>query len=410
MEKIIMSGKSKLTQEQQALVVERYNMGVDAQTLMKEFNIGLNAIQIAIYRAGVALRKKPSGIPRTSPEVEDAAAAEYMKTRKTGAICRKFNICKGTLYNILDRKGIGTALPGAGKRTRKEFIPKNPIVTEQDAQIAELHRMGKSKSDIARMVNMSWPGVAYALKKQGLYAPRHAGKVVLEVRQRPQTYKPKEKRYSVREDVFDVLTPEAFYYLGFLITDGCIHKAEMRPSYRLHIRISQKDERLLLDFRDWIGSNHKITYLMADTFDSGVPKPYCVFQVTANKMCERLIQLHVAPAKTPTASAPPEALNSSDFWRGAVDGDGCVYDRADGTAYLSGTAEIVDQFEVYCQTLVPGLTLHKHHHISHCGVIGCWVGRIRHKHEAAIILKTLYGNNPVRCLERKRALATTHWL
>lgn len=405
-----MSGKPKLTTEQQSEVVECYKKGESVESLAQKWKLSRSTVLTCIFRAGVEIRKKVGGLPQTPTHIEQQIVDHYVnKTMGTFKICATYGINKGTVYNILNRRGYGTRAPGANNPKKEPYIPKNPKILDTDLRIAAMFKSGKNYEEVGREVGLSGVGVVHSLRKQGLYIPRHARGSELVVRTKPRIYKHKEKRYSINQEMFNVLTPDAMYYLGFLITDGCIHKQIMRPSYRLHIRIAKQDVALLEDFKKWVGSNHKISTAWADNFDSGELKEYAVFQATANEMCERLIQLHVTPAKTKTASAPPEVISDPDFWRGCLDGDGCIYQRGDGTAYLSGTKTLIEQFEVYCQTLVPGLELRKHHHISHCGKFGCWVGAIRHVREAAVILKTIYQRSGP-CLQRKRVLAATHWL
>lgn len=406
-----MSGKQRLTTEEATEVVRRYRAGDSLEALSVHFQISEGPIHLILFRAGVALRKGKGGHPQTPAEIEDEMVRLYVtKEMGTLAICDKFDKDKGTLYNILKRKKIGTRAPGgASPRKKPHYEARKKQLRPNDEKIRVLHEQGLNPSEIGRECNMTAAGVTYSLNKQGLYKPRYEGSPEIAMRQKERKYVPKAKHYHIREDRFDDLTPTAMYYLGFLMADGCVHKSDIRPSYRLFVNISIQDMDLLQDFKAWLESNHQISTSWADHWDTQEPKQYASFAPTADRLCRRLIELGVTPAKSQTAKAPDVALNSADFWRGCMDGDGCVYSRDQGTAYLSGSQTMINQFEAYCASIVPGLTLAKHHHISHVGKMGCWVGRIKHQVEAAEILRTLYGGEPEQYLVRKRALAATHW-
>src|SRR4051812_17189196 len=49
------------------------------------------------------------------------------------------------------------------------------------------------------------------------------------------------RRHLVNKSAFDVLTPEACYYLGFLITDGCLHSPRRGGSPLLTLSLHERD-------------------------------------------------------------------------------------------------------------------------------------------------------------------------
>lgn len=403
-----MSGKQKLSLDQQQEVIRSYMAGEHQDTIAARVTTHPDAVLSVLRRAGIPIRKKKGGKPQTSPEKEQEIVAAYIAKERN--LPKRFGVCKKTIYNILDRHNLRTRAPG-GHNPRELYVPKKPIITERDQHIASLWAEGEgiSMNAIAKQLGMSQPGVTHSLTKQGLRQPAHGGSDAMFREQAERKYIPKPQRFFIRATAFDVLDATAMYFLGFIIADGCIHQAEGRPSHRLHIRLAAKDREMLEKLRDWLESNHAIQEGEAANWEDGVMRPFVVYEPTSEYLCQRLMQLNVLPNKTPTASAPDVALNSADFWRGCVDGDGCVYRRGDGFPYLSGTAKIVDQFETYCQTLIPGLTLGKYFHVSHCGKLGCWRGCVRSRAEQEVVMRALYGNPAAMHLRRKREAAATYW-
>lgn len=403
-----MSGKQKLSLDQQVEVRTRYLAGEHQDEIAAGVGTHQDAVLSVLRRAGIQIRKKKGGKPQTPPEKEQEIIAAYVAKERN--LPKRFGICKKTIYNILDRHNLRTRAPG-GHNPKEVYVPKNPVITERDLQIAALWSDGNglSMNAISKQIGMSQPGVAHSLTKQGLHRPAHGGSDAMFREQAERKYIAKPQRFFIRATAFDVLDATAMYFLGFIIADGCIHRAEGRPSHRLHVRLAAKDREMLEKLRDWLESNHAIQEGEAANWEDGIMRPFVVYEPTSEYMCQRLMHLNVLPNKTSTASAPDVALLSADFWRGCVDGDGCVYVRGEGTPYLSGTAKIVDQFEAYCQTLVPGLTLAKYFHVSHCGKLGCWRGCIRTHEQQTVIMRALYGDPTSVHLRRKREAAATHW-
>lgn len=126
-------------------------------------------------------------------------------------------------------------------------------------------------------------------------------------------------------DAFDILTPEAAYWCGFLFTDGTIvRRPDRAPTVALVI---QKGDRGHLEkLRDFLASAHAIT----EVHPAKVSPRYAApnggrgtgavrFAVTSRRIADRLEALgRYGPAVNPGLAA------SRDFWRGVIDGDGTV--------------------------------------------------------------------------------------
>lgn len=155
---------------------------------------------------------------------------------------------------------------------------------------------------------------------------------------------------KIDESVFDVLGEHAAYWVGFLMADGCVH------SNKVVINLASKDKDHLYRFREFLGSTHAISDDTLSTmgFGSGTFNRF-TFRSTA--ITNRLKELGVQPRKTQTAEAPPQLAYDRDFWRGMVDGDGCLglhsKRRMSPRIRLKGTRRITEQFLDFAKSIHP---------------------------------------------------------
>jgi hypothetical protein len=135
------------------------------------------------------------------------------------------------------------------------------------------------------------------------------------------------RRYPLRTDAFDELTPDACYWLGFLITDGCLSLGGKRRY--LNLWLAEQDEEQILAFRDFLGTTQPVQHHAAGNFviggrtiKSGRSVGISVF--CSRYMVDRLIRLGITARKSHTAGACGALASSPDFWRGCIDGDGSI--------------------------------------------------------------------------------------
>ena len=129
------------------------------------------------------------------------------------------------------------------------------------------------------------------------------------------------KKYFVNEDFFKKWTHDMAYVFGFWFADGHIYNGfERKKQTRYVWGISQdiKDEYLLKDILQKIGSNHELYY---------EPKRnHCRFLIISKQMVEDIIAIGGSYRKSRSClfpAIPKEHL--SDFVRGYFDGDGSVF-------------------------------------------------------------------------------------
>lgn len=156
-----------------------------------------------------------------------------------------------------------------------------------------------------------------------------------------------KNRYSPRPDhtvwhgAFDKLTDEAAYWVGLLITDGCVHR--------------QRRIKLSLQERDSASLDRLAAFVRTTARPGKIEKGSRGLRFTSPRMCARLAELGVGPRKTKTAKAPSCLLDNRHFWRGVIDGDGTLVlgkassPRVSLTAYH--TAPLLAQWSDVCSRL-----------------------------------------------------------
>lgn len=191
------------------------------------------------------------------------------------------------------------------------------------ARIRDAYLSGQSSPKIGQAVQLHANTVRHHLRRAGV------------------TLRPRGshgRRYSVDDAAFDVLTPEAEYWIGLLMADGCVYQQQGTQA-RIWLTLHQKDIQHLRAYRSFLKATNPI-HLQGD----GTAR-VCI---TSAQLAEALAAHGVCPAKSPSARALQLAA-SRHFWRGVVDGDGCIRRRRDGFAslFLVGSEALMGQFEQF---------------------------------------------------------------
>lgn len=223
--------------------------------------------------------------------------------------------------------------------------------------------------------------------------------------------KPKERHLTCREDAFSTVTEESAYWAGFLMADGSV--TAKHPTHQRSTRISLKyeDKPHLQKFMDWLELDSKITNTKRKVGDNGrgryVPVEErefdsCTMSVTCEQIAADLERYGIVHRKTYCAEATALIAMNKDFWRGCIDGDGCIMvrrrvgkQRVSPAITLVGTKAIVSQFKNFVRANIPAcdpaMTLPKGKVIYQCCVNGA---------NAIELARILYGNCTV-ALDRK---------
>jgi hypothetical protein len=201
---------------------------------------------------------------------------------------------------------------------------------------------------------------------------------------------------ALDETVFDFSTPEAAYWVGLLMADGCVL---LTPTPNIVIQLTTPDEYHVETFKKFLKCGNKVSYLSANTTSRGAKQqPRARISVLSERLGYVVNQYGLVPRKSRTAKAKI-VENHPDFWRGMIDGDGHV--KTDGGVSLIGSDFIVDQFNEFCKKLYPKAKMNFRRHFN------MNVGTL-HGKAAAIVLYSIYHNREP-CLTRKSISARNHY-
>jgi len=157
---------------------------------------------------------------------------------------------------------------------------------------------------------------------------------------------------SVDHTAFDVLTPTALYWIGFLIADGCVRV--VNNSYTISMSLSIKDKDHVAKFKAFVKTSNVVSL-----------SNNCVASLTvvSEHMFKRLCEFGVVPNKSTYEKAGGGVELNRHFWRGWVDGDGCLSIRKnDNRPFLSlcGSYDLMTQFHEFVKTMVHGYKVKLH--------------------------------------------------
>lgn len=192
---------------------------------------------------------------------------------------------------------------------------------EVRARMVALYNNGLLYSEIADAVCFSTFTVRKAIEEAG--CPRRYGA-------RPTG--------SVWHEAFDTLTPEALYWAGFLLTDGCIV-----DGCRVKLSLATADRDGVEGLKAFTKASHNLIQRNNAT----------TLRFTSRYMVRRLGELGITPRKSLTARAHEDLVKSVDFWRGCIDGDGGVhtYRRGPLVLFTSASRAFIDQADTFFRPL-----------------------------------------------------------
>lgn len=187
---------------------------------------------------------------------------------------------------------------------------------------------GKKVKDISRIYNCHPTTIQRLLKKNSVLKPLRFNNV----------------KYNVNEKYFDTIdSEEKAYWLGMMMTDGCVDKHG-----RTRLNLQTADEDHIRKFQKSIGSNHPI-----HRFSKGDHKISCLS--IGNQYLAQSLRNKGIIANHKIMYPNLEENLKKHFWRGAIDGDGCIcfsHHNKHVRLSLCGTEEICCEFKKFCQLYI----------------------------------------------------------
>ena len=232
---------------------------------------------------------------------------------------------------------VGYSVEGVRKRLRQNRVDtarQHKLTKQQRLQALARYRGGKTCEEIAGPLGVTRGAVEYWLKRMG------------QERRKPAHWL---RKYRLNEQAFDVLTPEALYWLGFIYADGCVVHTARKRCVRVEVQWQDREhlDRLLA----FVGSS------MRPYHSERRGKRYATMVLNSRHMVSTLAGHGIHPRKTSNSCRLQDAFATShDFWRGMVDGDGCVMYHPDRDAYkmyLLANREEIHQFREYVLPRAP---------------------------------------------------------
>lgn len=151
---------------------------------------------------------------------------------------------------------------------------------------------------------------------------------------------PPARQYTVNPHALDDPSiPVVGYVLGFLWADGHLLPAASGGFEGLRVVLQQRDDDQLQLIRGTLGSNAPITYPVAIHPDTGNQYPQCGLAVYSTTLGAKLADYGFDSRNNGQSNASPPAIIRTagcDFWRGFIDGDGCIRREARPDFPLSG--------------------------------------------------------------------------
>lgn len=151
---------------------------------------------------------------------------------------------------------------------------------------------------------------------------------------------PRRPNLPINENAFDELTPEALYWLGYLVADGNLHGTTNQ------ISLSSKDMDQIKKYKRFLGSEHSLRVQPKPEYNTEL---YCL-AFSSRHMKSVLESYGLTPNKSFTAGreiVDSRILYSRDYWRGVIDGDGMLSlrGRYPVLGLTSASQYMVNQFE-----------------------------------------------------------------
>jgi hypothetical protein len=255
-------------------------------------------------------------------------------------------------------------------------------------QLVELYQAGHSVAAIARVHHVDSSVIRANLVAAGvtIRGPREATAANLARDPAVKARMGRPRIFDLNPTFFDTLSADSSYVVGLLQADG----SNQRDRGIVCITLKLSDIALLERLSELFAGGRPLF------FDGhGNPK----LMVQNRQLSDGLARRGVVSPKTHTAKSHPALVDSRDYWRGVVDGDGTLCTAADGRRILSlvGSRWICEEFLAFCQGRGAGLrrTVRPHKSIYSVHLSG---------RDAELIARELYRNADL-ALARKAATA-----
>lgn len=219
---------------------------------------------------------------------------------------------------------------------------KRHVVTDSvEQEIIKRYLAGQNTTIIAKDLGLNTGNITYSLIRNEVPRRKAADS---------------NRRYSIDQSAFEIVSPETAYWIGIMMTDGNINITN--KGHQIRLTLSGEDGKHVETFRDFLGSSHPVRKIQPHSYKGYICQPAFELSISCKPLALSLEKYGVVPNKTKTAKVIGLESNR-DFWRGAIDGDGSVGYRTTpyGTHALlefCGSHNLSLQFSKYVHTITDG--------------------------------------------------------
>ncbi len=245
-----------------------------------------------------------------SIEVEEAIVRTYQSGLGSVRTAKAVGCCPSTVKNVLHRRGLGT---------RQHYLTE-----EEKALALNLYRSGAGCPDIAKRIGCGSTQLYAILESNGV--PRRTSHTL-------------NRRHWFNERFFEIIdTEEKAYWLGFLNADVGYSLAG-----RITLTLKGTDKAHVEKFKLAIETDSPVVTRYVSYGSSGAKSQVASLVIHSVTMLKDL-KSHgvVAPSLERTVSPHLPAEHFRHFFRGLVDGDGCISRQSCRKGYAT------DQWSVGC--------------------------------------------------------------
>lgn len=296
-------------------IIEKNRNGGNFQKLAKEYGIHQTTLGKKLRESGYSARRKS-----LSQEVFEKCVERYNSGEDLKHIAKSISLSWYVLKRIFSDSGI--EIDRKYKRLEK--------ITQIESVICR-YKSGESAKEIAKDLEVGGAFIREIISDAGIKRTRSEAN-------RNTAQKRNCRKYAIDESVFNVVTEESAYWIGFLMADGCVYKGTVG------VAIQKKDGKHLEKFRDFLKTNRPIK----------AKSNNCDFLVIRSSLiAESLKVFGVTPKKSATAKVNGLEFNRH-FWRGVIDGDGSIFmDKSKNIRIsLVGSLDLINQFLEYVKSFV----------------------------------------------------------
>jgi hypothetical protein len=162
--------------------------------------------------------------------------------------------------------------------------------------------------------------------------------------------------HAVNESIFDTITEESAYWIGFLMADGYVEVGK-HGSPRIAITLAKEDLQHLDKFATYIQSTYNILEKKVHINEKVIIQ--YTLRFSSKKIADVLATYGVVQGKSHIAKVI-DLKNNRHFWRGVIDGDGWFGNRdgRDGDKIvLVGSHDLLYQSKEFIKMNIPGAVI-----------------------------------------------------